>query len=333
MTGCDAQGMSWRRVAADRGLTGRASGRGGQRIHCGRWSSRRSPSARSRRRRPPARPRRGLRAGLGGSRDPHLRRRGREPHRRRPARSWGSLLDRSPLRLRVRHRPERRGPRGSPPAPWRRRDRRPGRVHRRARGHRRRVPEIEGLVDPSLADWTTEQKIELAQAVERAARAADDRVVAVETVVYADEEERVALASSTGLSGSGGDQRLRLPAGDRRGRRRQADRTGLRDGAFAEGARPGGDRPRGRRARRLAPRRRQALLAHLPVVLDPLVAASFAGFIGGTLCADAVQRGRSPFAGRWARRSAPRALTLTDDGNRPHWAQLVAVDAEGEPRG
>src|SRR3954466_8913875 len=28
------------------------------------------------------------------------------------------------------------------------------------------APEIEGLVDPSLASWTTEQKIELAQAVE-----------------------------------------------------------------------------------------------------------------------------------------------------------------------
>src|SRR3954447_10741552 len=42
------------------------------------------------------------------------------------------------------------------------------------------VPEIEGLVDPSLASWTTEQKIELAQAVERAARAADERVVGVE---------------------------------------------------------------------------------------------------------------------------------------------------------
>ena len=64
------------------------------------------------------------------------------------------------------------------------------------------APEIEGLVDPSLARWTTERKIELAQAVERAARAADDRIVAVETTVYADEEERVALASSTGLSGS-----------------------------------------------------------------------------------------------------------------------------------
>src|SRR5690242_143069 len=38
------------------------------------------------------------------------------------------------------------------------------------------VPEIEGLVDPSLASWTTERKIELAQAVERAARAADERI-------------------------------------------------------------------------------------------------------------------------------------------------------------
>ncbi|TMK70594.1 MAG: TldD/PmbA family protein, partial [Actinobacteria bacterium] len=43
---------------------------------------------------------------------------------------------------------------------------------------------------------------ELAQAIERTARAADDRVVAVETTVYADEEQRVALASSAGLSGA-----------------------------------------------------------------------------------------------------------------------------------
>ena len=35
-----------------------------------------------------------------------------------------------------------------------------------------------------------------------------------------------------------------------------------------------------------------------PVVLDTFVAASFAGFIGGMLSADAVQRGRSLFADR-----------------------------------
>src|SRR5947208_10374270 len=58
------------------------------------------------------------------------------------------------------------------------------------------------LVDPTLKDWSTERKVELAQAIERTARAADDRVVAVETTVYADEEQRVALASSAGLSGA-----------------------------------------------------------------------------------------------------------------------------------
>ena len=43
-----------------------------------------------------------------------------------------------------------------------------------------------------------------------------------------------------------------------------------------------------------------------PVVLDPTVAASFVGLIGGVLGADAVQRGRSPFAERLGRRSAAR---------------------------
>ena len=43
---------------------------------------------------------------------------------------------------------------------------------------------------------------------------------------------------------------------------------------------------------------RQPESRRCPVVLDPFVAASFASIIGGTLSADAVQRGRSLFAGR-----------------------------------
>ena len=82
---------------------------------------------------------------------------------------------------------------------------------------------------------------------------------AVETTVYADEEERVAIASSTGLAGSlRGDHRLRLPPGDRRRRRRQADRPRLRHGALAGGPRRRGDRPRGRGARGLVARRRKS---------------------------------------------------------------------------
>ena len=68
-------------------------------------------------------------------------------------------------------------------------------------------------------------------------------------------------------------------------------------------------------------------------MLDPIVAASFAGFIGGTLCADAVQRGRSPFAGRLGEEVASAALTLTDDATDPAGLNSSPFDAEGSPCG
>jgi PmbA protein len=70
-----------------------------------------------------------------------------------------------------------------------------------------------------------------------------------------------------------------------------------------------------------------------PVVLDETVAASFIGFIGGVLCADAVQRGRSPFAGRLGDEIASAALTLTDDGVDPEGPASAPFDGEGTPRG
>ena len=196
------------------------------------------------------------------------------------------------------------------------------------------APEIDGLADPNFAKAKTEHKVELAKAIERAAREADSRVVAVETVVYADEEERVALASSTGLAGElRGDHGVRLPPGDRRGRRRQADRARVRDGPLAGGARPEEiGREGAERATSLLGAAKPASRT-CPVVLDPIVAASFAGFIGGTLCADAVQRGRSPFAGRLGERGRlggahphrRRASTPTGLNSSP-------FDAEGAPR-
>ena len=66
-----------------------------------------------------------------------------------------------------------------------------------------------------------------------------------------------------------------------------------------------------------------------PVVLDPTVAASFAGFIGGVLCADSVQRGRSPFADRLGEEIASEALALTDDGIDHEGMASAPIDAEG----
>jgi PmbA protein len=69
-----------------------------------------------------------------------------------------------------------------------------------------------------------------------------------------------------------------------------------------------------------------------PVILDPTVAASFIGFIGGTLGADAVQRGRSPFASRLGEEVASDALVLADDGLDPQGLASAPVDGEGVAR-
>ena len=69
-----------------------------------------------------------------------------------------------------------------------------------------------------------------------------------------------------------------------------------------------------------------------PVVLDPTVAASFAALIGSTLGADAVQRGRSPFAERLGEEIAGTALVLHDDGLDPDGPASSPFDGEGIPR-
>jgi len=195
-------------------------------------------------------------------------------------------------------------------------------------------PEIPGLVDPSLARWQTEKKIELAQGVERAAREADDRVVGIETTVYADEEQRVALASSTGLAGAWEAtsayaylQAIAEGDGDKQ--------TGL---GFGMGRSPQSLDPE--EIGREAAERAASLLGatkpgsrHCPVVLDPIVAASFVGIIGGTLCADSVQRGRSPFADKLGEEVGSVFLTLSDDGIDPEGLNSSPLDAEGSPRG
>ncbi len=191
---------------------------------------------------------------------------------------------------------------------------------------------LPGLHDPSLAEWQTQRKVGLAQEIERAARAVDERITAIEQTVYADGEDRVAVASSAGLAGAYEAttcyaflQALATDDGDRQ--------TGL---GFGVARAPGGldaaaiGAEAGERAASLLgaekPRSRTC-----PAVLDPTVAASFAGFIGGTLCADAVQRGRSPFAGRLGDEVASAALTLADDGLDPEGPNSAPFDAEGTP--
>jgi PmbA protein len=68
-----------------------------------------------------------------------------------------------------------------------------------------------------------------------------------------------------------------------------------------------------------------------PGLLDAFVAASFIGFIGSMLSADAVQRGRSLFAEREGDEIANPALALVDDATDPGGPASAPFDGEGSP--
>jgi PmbA protein len=193
--------------------------------------------------------------------------------------------------------------------------------------------EIAGLRDPSTGDWATDRVAELALAVERTALDLDPRIAGVEQAVYADSDSRVAIRSSTGVEGGFGASScyayLQALADDGSGRE-----TGLGFG-LARGpagldpaaiGREGGERALAMIGAGKPPSRT------CPVVLEPTVAASFAGAIGGVLGADAVQRGRSPFATRLGEEVAAPALVLSDDGLDPAGFASAPFDGEGMPR-
>ena len=67
------------------------------------------------------------------------------------------------------------------------------------------------------------------------------------------------------------------------------------------------------------------------MVLDSFVAASFVGFVGGMLSADAVQRGRSLFAGKEGEEISSPLLRVADDGTLPDGLASAPFDGEGSP--
>jgi PmbA protein len=192
--------------------------------------------------------------------------------------------------------------------------------------------DVGSLASPALADWDTARKIDLALAIEKAARSRGG-VSQVEETMYADASGRVALANSRGFSaafestiayawssafaGEGSDLMTGLGVGmGREPGAIDAEAVGA-EAADRALSLAGARQPEGRRC---------------PVVLDPFVAASFAGFIGGMLSADAVQRGRSLFADKEGEEIAGTDFVLADDGLHPEGPSTAPFDGEGSPR-
>jgi PmbA protein len=193
--------------------------------------------------------------------------------------------------------------------------------------------ELDGLASAEFGNWSTERVVELALEVDRAARSREG-VTQVENSVYSDARGSVALVNSRGFAasycatqawayssafaGEGADLMTGLGVG--MGRDPGALDAEVIGAEAAERALAlvGARQPESRRC---------------PVVLDAFVAASFIGFIGAMLSADAVQRGRSLFAGRDGDEVADPALRLADVGTDPEGPSSAPFDGEGTPTG
>jgi PmbA protein len=192
---------------------------------------------------------------------------------------------------------------------------------------------VDGLASAEFAGWSTERVVELALEVDRAARAREG-VTQVENSVYSDAKGSVALANSRGFAATYSATQAWAYASAFAGE--GADlMTGLgvglgRDPAALDAEAIGAEAAE--RALALVGAR-QPESRRCPVVLDAFVAASFIGFIGAMLSADAVQRGRSLFAGHEGEEVADPSLRLADDGRDREGPSSAPFDGEGTPTG
>jgi PmbA protein len=192
--------------------------------------------------------------------------------------------------------------------------------------------DVAGMFDASLSEVASEDKVAFVLELEAAAGAHDRRVRTVEDAVYADSESEVALATSTGLSGSykrtdswcyavvivgeEDDTQVGFDFGLAR------SLAGLDAASVAASAAERGLRVLG--ASKIPS-------ARMPVVFDPYVSGQFLGVLGNALTGEAVQRGRSLFAGRIGERIAAEGLTLVDDGRLAGAPGAAPWDDEGVP--
>ncbi|HET7481677.1 MAG TPA: TldD/PmbA family protein [Actinomycetota bacterium] len=192
--------------------------------------------------------------------------------------------------------------------------------------------DVDGLVDETHGTVTPETKADLAVTLETTTRKLDPRVRTVEEAGYADSDTTIAIATSTGIAGSY--------------RRTDAWCYVLAIATDGEDTEIGFDFDlatgfSGLDADSVASRAAERAVSmlgatkiesgRLPVVLDPYTSAQFLGVLGRAITGDAIQKGRSLFAGRLGERVADEAVTLIDDGRVPGAPGSSPWDAEGTP--
>jgi PmbA protein len=194
--------------------------------------------------------------------------------------------------------------------------------------------DVPGLVDEAQPSLPPDDKAAFAVQLDRLTRAVDPRIRTVEEAVYADSDTEIAIATSTGIAGS----------------YRRTDAWCYVFAIATEGddTQVGFDFDLGRGIADLdaatvaesAARRAVSVLgaskiasARMPVIFDPYTAGQFLGVIGGALTGEAVQKGKSLFAGKEGSKVAAGNVTLVDDGRAAGAPGSAPWDAEGVATG
>ena len=189
------------------------------------------------------------------------------------------------------------------------------------------------LWNEELADFPTDQKIDLAKELEKLASGADTRV-RVDDSNYADAHGESAVASTTGIRMSGRENGCYVSVSTLADEGEGDDAETQTGFGFSVGRSPS-EFDLDRAAREAADRATRLLGATQPsskrltVVLDPFVAAQFLGVISSTLNGEAVVKGRSLFRDRLGDEVAASMVTFVDDPTNPKAYTATDVDGEG----
>lgn len=191
------------------------------------------------------------------------------------------------------------------------------------------VPSLD-LYREGLAAVSTEAKIDLAVALEKAVRSADGRITGIDAADYADDVSEGAVVTTTGIRAVSRETSCYVSVSCVA---QEGDDTQTGFG-FSVGRLPDdldievAAADAANRATRLLGAT-QPRSGRVTVVLDPYVTAQFLGIIGSTLSGEAVLKGRSLFADRIGEEVAAGAFTLVDDATNPLAYSSSETDGEG----
>ena len=191
----------------------------------------------------------------------------------------------------------------------------------------------QSLWNEALAEYPTDEKIDLAKKLEKLASGQDPRV-RVDDSNYADAHGESAVASTSGIRMSGRENGCYVSVSTLADEGEGDDAETQTGFGFSVGRSPH-EFDLEKAAREASERATRLLGATKPstrrttVVLDPMVTAQFLGVISSTLNGEAVVKGRSLFKDRLGDSVASANVTLIDDPTNTQAYSATDVDGEG----